>query len=266
MHGAGFDKGVHSLVENLTQTAHRNVVLDNESVLRLYNAGRQSIIVVSKKIVIYAIVILIAIMFLPIFLFNISPFCGFRVIGSTYPAGDGCNTCKCGIWGETLCTLKGCIESTTVLAEQQMLNEFVRGEDAILATIPTSHKSYHLNSITEFKIAVKKTVESGDAEYFSVCIGTQTSNSCKIQPSSGVDFAASGDDSGIIFNFITEPVRKITTVNDISILSASMEINEHVEEGIYGFRIYLCPLDDEDDTCRLDDSLGEYSFIFEVIE
>jgi len=44
-----------------------------------------------------------------IFLYFFYPLCGFKTIGTKFPAEDNCNTCTCSIYGAG-CTLRGCID------------------------------------------------------------------------------------------------------------------------------------------------------------
>jgi hypothetical protein len=150
-------------------------------------------------------------------------------------------------------------EYATAQAEQQMMNEFAKGTDVILATIPYKEQ-FSPGSEVHFKIGVKKTEVVDEYEFFSLCVGTMESTICKT-PSELTPIVVG--QSGIEFKFT--PVTKIITRGDIRLLTAIMTIPQDTPPGIYGFKVYVCPGNTEMQSCTgLRNSYGEFDFIVEV--
>ena len=148
----------------------------------------------------------------------------------------------------------------TSQAEQQMMNEFAKAGDTILATIPTQN-TFAPGSRIRFKVGVRKTAEVDDYDYFALCFGQMSKIICTTPTDSPVSIT--GDPSGIKFQF--PAVTKITTRGDISLMSGIMEIPDTVTEGTYGFRIYVCEGSTGQFTCTgLANSYGAYDFIVEI--
>ena len=133
------------------------------------------------------------------------------------------------------------------------------GTDVILTTIPYNGK-FSPGSEVDFKIGVRKTAEVDTYNYFALCIGTIESMTCKTP--SGADPVAVGL-SGIQFKFW--PVIKISNTNQTGILSLIMSIPADAKPGIYGFTIYVCPVENDNGTCSdLSSIYGESDFIVEI--
>jgi hypothetical protein len=71
----------------------------------------------TKLIPLFVLVILVVLV-ISIYYF-INPICGFRKIGSKYPADDGCNVCLCSVKGP-ICTQNSCED----LGGNYIINEF----------------------------------------------------------------------------------------------------------------------------------------------
>jgi len=160
-------------------------------------------------------------------------------------------------------------EYATQQAEDQMMNEFAEGSDTILATIP-SQDTFAPEQLVPFKIGVRKTGEVDDSDIFTICIGKLTGSSCKMSgEDQGNELAYVSKDIDIGF-YIPRTVR-ITERNDIRLSDARMQIGE-VKAGLYGFRLYVCPHDTDDDSTPIDDlqctgledSYGTYTFIVKI--
>ncbi len=149
----------------------------------------------------------------------------------------------------------------TAQAEQQMMNEFAKGGDTILATIPTQ-KTFAPGSKVRFKLGVRKTAEVDTKNFFSLCVGKMSDTYCAAPGDSPQ--AAANDNSGILFQF--PKTTKITERNQISLMSGIMEIPSTVKTGTYGFRIYACAVDNANSPCSgLQNSYGQYDFIVEIV-
>lgn len=150
-------------------------------------------------------------------------------------------------------------EYATAQAEQQMMNEFAKGTDVILATIPYKER-FSPGSEVHFKIGVKKTIMVDEYEFFSLCVGTMESTICKTPSQLTPEVVGA---SGIEFKFT--PMTKIINRGDTQLLTAIMTIPGDVQPGTYGFKIYACPAQTEVHTCTgLRNSYGEFDFIVEV--
>ena len=147
----------------------------------------------------------------------------------------------------------------TAQAEQQMMNEFAKGGDTVLATIPTQ-KTFAPGSKVHFKLGVRKTAEVDVEDYFHLCFGKMAATSCTKPGDSPVAETV----SKIRFQF--PAVTKITERGKTSLMSGIMEIPMDVTPGIYGFRIYACASTSPTGTCSgLSASYGQYDFIVEIV-
>lgn len=150
----------------------------------------------------------------------------------------------------------------TAQAEQQMMNEFAKGGDTVLATIPTQ-QTFAPGSKVRFRLGVRKTAAVDDKDFFALCIGKMSATSCV--PPGDAPVAAANDNSGILFQF--PKITKITERGDISLMTGMMEISGTVSAGTYGYRIYACAgVSADGTTCSgLTNSYGQYDFIVEVV-
>ncbi len=155
-------------------------------------------------------------------------------------------------------------EYATAQAEQQMMNEFAKGGDTILATIPTQ-QTFAPGSKVRFKLGVRKTAEVDDQQYFSMCVGKMSDVYCKTPGDSPITVnGQTGSTTDIMFQF--PAVTRIAQRGDISLMSGIMEIPSDVNTGTHGFRIYACAVDTAGAPCQgLSTSYGQYDFIIEVV-
>jgi hypothetical protein len=152
-------------------------------------------------------------------------------------------------------------EYATAQAEQQMMNEFAKGGDTILATIPTQ-QTFAPGSKIRFKVGVRKTASVDEKEIFTLCVGKMSGTTCTTPGDNPVSI--SGDTSGVKFQF--PATTKIVERNQIALMSGVMEIGPDVVSGLYGFRIYVCAEDNIGNKCGgLSESYGQYDFIIEVV-
>ena len=150
-------------------------------------------------------------------------------------------------------------EYASAQAEQQMMNKFAEGTDVILATIPYKEK-FSPGSEVHFKIGIKKNADADTNNFFALCVGTMEGTTCKTP--SELNPIAVGT-SGIQFKFT--PITKIMTRGQTGLLTSVMTIPTEVKPGIYGFKIYVCPAQNERATCSgLASSYGQYDFIVEI--
>ena len=136
-----------------------------------------------------------------------------------------------------------------------------KGLDVILATIPYKQK-FSPGSEVLFKVGSKKMAAVDEMDFFAMCVGKMDKTTCTT-PSGENPVAVSDDSSGIRFKF--PPMTKITNRGDISLSSAIMEIPSETDAGTYGFRIYVCAMEQASGVCNgLQDSYGSYDFIVQV--
>jgi hypothetical protein len=157
-------------------------------------------------------------------------------------------------------------EYATAQAEQQMMNEFAKGGDTILATIPTQ-QTFAPGSLVRFKIGVRKTAAVDDKNIFTMCIGKLTGSTCVSAGDGGTDKITV--DPSIPITFEIPRNTQIKDRGDISLMPGVMEISSTTNPGLYSFRIYVCA---EDASASIDalrcsgltESYGQYGFIVEV--
>lgn len=189
-------------------------------------------------------------------------------------------------------------EFATSQAQQQMINEFSKGNDVILATIPYEQK-FQPGSEVQFKVGVKKMNVPDENNFFATCIGAMEAVTCvttdRPTPMSVCDTnrdgvltpteAAAGSVCGIQFKM--DPNTRIDDRNDIKLLAATMVIPQKytvgsgdgatqydLDKGTYGYKIYVCSsptlttgTGNNAQTFRcngLTSSSGEYDFIVQV--
>lgn len=168
-------------------------------------------------------------------------------------------------------------EFATAQAEQQMMNEFAKGSETVLATIPYKAK-FSPGSQVHFKVGVKKTAIADDSQYFALCIGSMEGTKCVVPSEATPISVCTTDDGSCKINFKFPSYTKIETRGDIKLMSGIMELpggnaDVAVPPGVYGFRIYVCQSYDKTTpsfrldsfTCEgLQDSYGQYDFIVQV--
>jgi len=151
----------------------------------------------------------------------------------------------------------------TAQAQQQMMNEFAKGGETVLATIPTQ-QTFAPGTLVPFKIGIRKTASVDDDHFFTVCIGKNTGTTCN-SPTSSSDLIQ--PDSSVNIQFILPGPQKIDERGQIALSEGRMQIGTDVPAGLYGFRIYACAhqqLTTGVSCTGLANSYGTYDFIIEV--
>ena len=153
----------------------------------------------------------------------------------------------------------------TAQAQQQMMNEFAKGGESVLATIPTQ-QSFAPGSLVPFKIGIRKTAAVDDMKAFSVCMGNYESITCTATPT---DSGLVQPYNGKAIGFVLPPPQIINNRGEIALSDGKMQIDSTVTAGLYGFRIYVCayPGVQTNMQCQgLSDPhyYGKYDFIIEV--
>ncbi len=153
----------------------------------------------------------------------------------------------------------------TTQAEQQMMNEFSKGDNVLLATVPYKEQ-FQPGSEVWFKIGVKKTGVDDADNFFSLCVGKMSGATCVTPSEENPSAVCSGNDDECKITFKFSPLTKIINRNGIETMAAVMQIPaDGVDKGIYGYRIYVCASDKATDTCDgLQESVGQYDFLVQV--
>jgi len=166
-----------------------------------------------------------------------------------------------GWLGNIFPTLTKVGDYATAQAQDQMMNKFAESSstDVILATIPVREK-FSPGSEVPFKIGVRKTADVDTYSYFAICIGVMESTSCKTPTEANPIPVGT---SNIEFKF--SPVIKIASRGTGPPQAATMIVPTATKPGVYGFKLYVCPVTSVSGTCNgLQNSYGTYDFIVEV--
>jgi len=124
----------------------------------------------------------------------------------------------------------------TAQAQQQMMNEFAKGGEKVLATIPTQ-QTFAPGTLVPFKIGIRKTADVDNDNYFTVCVGKSTGTSCT-SASASKDLVQ--PDQKVNIKFMLPGPQKINERGQIALSEGRMQIGSDVQPGLYGFRIYSC--------------------------
>ena len=158
--------------------------------------------------------------------------------------------------------ISGCIAEnhnisySDIESETEMMKRFAQGSGIIDSTIPRD-VSAGKGSRVEFALAVKKSAENENYDYFGICVGTPDSDNCKAPGQEPVK--VSGDLSGI--NFLFAPVVKIKNVGDVARFAALMEVPQDAKTGSHSFRFFVCSLEKPSEVCESpEDAIGYFDF------
>jgi hypothetical protein len=144
-----------------------------------------------------------------------------------------------------------------------MMNEFGKGGQILLATLPASYNYTKSPGLSvRFLIGVKRNSSILNKEYFALCMTSYGANG-GCTPINPALTKIEGDTSGVMFR-MSKNVIMLENRGEVKVTEATMLIPPSAE-GTNKYTIYACPVDSPTGRCEgPDESYGKYEVIVDI--